>query len=67
MENRVPIRRLEKFFGQEDFDLEVRMGKEWLEGDMSFTLVLYKIDRQKTNQDDVYGESLSIRYNSMPY
>lgn len=59
MENRVPIRRLEKFFGQEDFDLEVRMGKEWLEGDMSFTLVLYKIDRQKTNQDDVYGESLS--------
>lgn len=35
------------------------MGREWLEGDMSFTLVLYKIDRRKTDQDDVYGESLT--------
>jgi hypothetical protein len=32
--------------------------REWLEGDMNFTLVLYKIDRQKTNNDDVYGEAL---------
>ena len=59
MINRVPIRRLEKFFGDQDFDLELQMGREWLEGDMSFTLVLYKIDRRKTDQDDVYGESLS--------
>jgi hypothetical protein len=58
MINRVPIRRLEKFFGDQDFDLEVQMGREWLEGDLSFTLVLYKIDRKKTDQDDVYGESL---------
>lgn len=59
MINRVPIRRLEKFFGDQDFDLELQMGREWLEGDMSFTLVLYKIDRRKTDQDDVYGESLT--------
>jgi hypothetical protein len=59
MINRVPIRRLEKFFGDQDFDLELQMGREWLEGDMSFTLVLYKIDHRKTDQDDVYGESLS--------
>ncbi len=58
MINRVPIRRLEKFFGDQDLDLEVQMGREWLEGDLSFTLVLYKIDRKKTDQDDVYGESL---------
>jgi len=58
MINRVPIRRLEKFFGEQDFDLEVQMGREWLEGDLSFSLVLYKIDRKKTDQDDVYGESL---------
>ena len=40
------------------------MGEEWLYGDMNFTLVLYRVDKNKTNQDDVYGESLtdSISY-----
>jgi hypothetical protein len=58
MNNKVPINRLEKFFGQQDFDLDVQMGQEWLEGDLSFTLVLYKVDRSRTDQDDVYGEAL---------
>jgi len=53
----VPITRLNKFFGAEDFNLDVTMGKEWLHGDMNFTLVLYKVDRTKTNTDDVYGET----------
>lgn len=58
MSNRkIPITRLEKFFGSEDFGLEQNMGREWLEGDMNFTLVLYRIDRQKTKTDDVYGET----------
>jgi len=48
MSNRkIPITRLEKFFGSEDFGLEQNMGREWLEGDMHFTVVLYKVDRQK--------------------
>lgn len=54
----VPITRLGKFFGGEDFDLDVSMGREWLGGDMNFTLVLYKVDRYKTKTDDVYGEAL---------
>jgi hypothetical protein len=53
----VPITRLNKFFGAEDFNLDVGMGREWLHGDMNFTLVLYKVDRTKTNTDDVYGET----------
>ena len=53
----VPITRLNKFFGAEDFDLDVGMGREWLEGDMNFTLVLYRVDKTKTNTDDVYGEA----------
>ena len=62
----VPITRLNKFFGAEDFDLDVGMGKEWLHGDMNFTLVLYKVDRTKTNTDDVYGETTkdSIKFHS---
>jgi len=54
----VPITRLSKFFGAEDFSLDVGMGREWLEGDMNFTLVLYSVDKTKTNIDDVYGEAL---------
>ena len=41
------------------------MGKEWLEGDMSFTLVLYKVDRSRTDQDDVYGEVSFRRPNTV--
>ena len=55
-EKLVPITRLGKFFGGEDFDLDIGMGQEWLEGDMNFTIVLYRIDRYKTKKDDVYGE-----------
>jgi hypothetical protein len=54
----VPITRLGKFFGGEDFALDVSIGREWLEGDMNFTLVLYQVDKQKTNTDDVYGEAV---------
>ena len=55
---KIPITRLNKFFGAEDFDLDIAMGREWLEGDMNFRLVLYRVDRQKTKTDDVYGETV---------
>ena len=67
MEKKVPITRLGKFFGGEDYDLDISMGREWLDGDMNFTLVLYKVDKQRTKTDDVYGEALdrkSTRLNS---
>lgn len=55
-EKLVPITRLGKFFGGEDYALDLAMGEEWLIGDMNFTVVLYRIDRNKTKTDDVYGE-----------
>jgi len=58
MQKLVPITRLGKFFGAEDYDLDIGMGEEWLLGDMNFTVVLYRIDRRKTKTDDVYGEVL---------
>ena len=58
-QKRVPITRLNKFFSEEDFNLEIEMGMEWQMGDMNFTVVLYRVDRQRTNNDDVYGEALS--------
>jgi hypothetical protein len=58
-QNKVPITRLNKFFSEEDFNLDISMGMEWQIGDMNFTVVLYRVDRQKTNNDDVYGEALT--------
>jgi hypothetical protein len=58
MAKKVPITRLGKFFGAEDYSLDIDMGSEWLEGDMNFTLVLYRVNRNKTKKDDVYGETL---------
>ena len=56
MQKLVPITRLGKFFGGEDLALDINMGSEWLEGDMNFTVILYRVDRYKTKTDDVYGE-----------
>jgi hypothetical protein len=56
--NKIPITRIGKFFGESDFELDTSLGTEWLNGDMNFTLVLYRIDRMKTKTDDVYGEAV---------
>jgi hypothetical protein len=66
MANKVPITRISKFFGEKDFQLNLSMGEEWLLGDMNFTVVLYRVDRSKTNQDDVYGESLTNSISFLP-
>lgn len=55
-DNRIPISRLSKFFSQDDFDLNISIGQEYLHGDINMKLVLYRVDRSKTDVDDVYGE-----------
>ena len=56
MDNKLPITRLSKFISQDDFDINIQMGQEYLHGDINFKLVLYRVDRQKTTVDDVYAE-----------
>lgn len=56
MENKLPITRLSKFFSHEDFDLNIQMGEEYLHGDINMKLVLYQVDREKTDTDEVYAE-----------
>jgi len=53
----VPITRVGKFFGEEDFNLDIEMGMEYLGDDLNMSVVLYRIDRKKTKKDDIYGES----------
>lgn len=53
----VPITRINKFFSEEDFNLEIEMGREAIEGDGNFTLILYRVDRNMSESDNLYGEA----------
>jgi hypothetical protein len=66
MQNNVPISRLGKFFGNNDFQLEIGMGQEWLVGDINFTCVLYRVDKNKIKTDDVYGEAVQDGIKFLP-
>jgi hypothetical protein len=52
-----PITRINKFFSEEDFNLEISMGREAIEGDGNFTVILYRVNREMTESDNVYGEA----------
>lgn len=54
--NVIPINRINKWFSDSDFNLEVSFAREAIEGDQSFTVVLFKVDRESTQSDDLYGE-----------
>ena len=56
MNNKVPISRLNKFFSNEDFDLNIQIGQEYLHGDLNMKLVLYRVDTESTDTDAVYAE-----------
>ena len=56
MDNKLPITRMSKFFSNEDFELQIQMGQEYLHGDLNMKLVVYRVDRAKTDKDSVYGE-----------
>ena len=53
-----PINRINKFFSEEDFNLEVSFGREAIEGDGNFVVILYRVDRERTESDDLYGEAV---------
>lgn len=52
-----PITRINKFFSEEDFNLEISMGREAIEGDGNFTIILYRVDREMSASDNLYGEA----------
>jgi hypothetical protein len=62
----IPITRISKWFSETDFLFEQELGREAIEGDGNYTVVLYKVNRNTTQSDDVYNEASSdgIRYDS---
>lgn len=54
---RVPIVRNNKFFSGEDFNMELDFAKEYIEQDAHQTVILYRVDMETTNVNDIYKES----------
>ena len=54
---RFPISRLHRFYDETDFNLENEMAREFVEGDLNFKVVLFQVDRAKSQTDSVWGES----------
>jgi hypothetical protein len=54
---RIPITRVNKFFSENEFDLEQSFSREFIEGDGNFTVILYRVDRSNTSFDNVYNEA----------
>lgn len=60
-----PINRNNLFYSEDDFNLEVDIMEDYMEEDSNQTIVLYEVDRVKTNVNYVYKEtknSDSIRF-----
>lgn len=47
------------FYDREQYRFDLEIAREYVEGDMGQTIVLYQVDLTKTNQDDIYGEAKS--------
>jgi hypothetical protein len=54
---KLPIKRNTKFFGGEDFDLEIGFAQEYIEQDANQTVILYRVDLNKTKVNDIYKEA----------
>jgi len=52
-----PITRNNKFYSEEDFEYETNLLMEYLEEDLNQTVVVYQVDRVKTNVSAVYKEA----------
>ena len=64
IDNKIPINRMDKWFSQEDYNLEIEMGREAIEGDLNMVVILYRVDKELSEVDSVYHEANveEIRY-----
>lgn len=58
MKNKIPINRVNKFYSEEDYLFDIEIGREYLEGDIGMTVVLYRVNQQFTETDSIYGETV---------
>lgn len=65
-QNKIPIKRINKWFSEEDFKFEIDLGREAIEGDGNFNIILYRVDRNTTQSDDIYNEASAGEINFFP-
>ena len=58
MNNKLPITRLGKFFSQDDFDVNIQMGQEYLHGDLNMKLVLVLVSIVLPNRGLVINRAM---------
>jgi hypothetical protein len=52
-----PINRNPLFYSEEDYLFELEIGQEYLQQDVNQTVILYQVDYENTNNDDIYHEA----------
>lgn len=61
---KVPITRLDKYFNEDDYNLQLEWAREYIEEEENFTVILYRVDKQRVNVDsiffDTYGHSIKF-------
>jgi hypothetical protein len=63
---KTPIKRLSRYFDEVDFNVDISMAEEILYEDADFRVVLYQIDKNHSNYDDIYGESETREIRFLP-
>jgi hypothetical protein len=56
-QRRVPVKRNRLFYDREQFMFDMELGREYVEGDLGQTVVLYQVDLSKSSLDDLYMET----------
>ena len=56
--------KMNKFFNEDEFKLEVSMSREWVEGDNNLEVILYRVDKNAIPENDIYQETKidSVKY-----
>lgn len=55
--NTVPISRNNLFYSEDDFQFETDIVEGYLEEDLNQTVVVYEVDRKRTNVNEIYKEA----------
>ncbi len=59
MSRKAKIVRNNLFYSEEDFLFDQEIAMDYISQDINQTILLFRVDRIKTNVDDIYGETTS--------
>ena len=54
---KIPINRNSLFYSEKDLNTDIMLGMDFLFNDINQTLILYRVDKNKTNITNIYGEA----------